>query len=214
MQPVVVEQQISGLAGSLQVRAIWQPSDRVAVICHPHPLFGGTMDNKVVSTLARFFKNQQISVVIFNFRGVGSSTGEHDKGVGEIEDVFSVLNWVATQTDARNLYLAGFSFGAYIAGAVASRFNQLASQAADQTEFNLQKTYLIAPPVHHYPMNDLQLKKDTLVVIGEQDEIVPSQQVVEWAQQLNLKISTIADCSHFFHGHLTDLTAQLQANYV
>jgi alpha/beta superfamily hydrolase len=212
MQPEIDEQLISGLAGTLQVRAMWQPSDRVAVICHPHPLFGGTMDNKVVSTLARFFKNQQISVVIFNFRGVGASTGAHDQGVGEIDDVFSVLNWVATQTDARNLYLAGFSFGAYIAAAVASQFNQ-GRVAAELSHFYLQKTFLIAPPVHHYPMNDLNLKKDTLVVIGEQDEIVPSQQVVEWAKQLNLKIATIAACSHFFHGHLTDLTAQLQANY-
>lgn len=210
MHAEIVEQQISAAAGSLQVRAIWQPSDRVAVICHPHPLFGGTMDNKVVSTLARFFKNQKISVVIFNFRGVGSSTGEHDQGVGEIDDVFSVLNWISTQTEARNLYLAGFSFGAYIAGAVASRFNQ----TLDHTDFKLQKTYLIAPPVHHYPMTNLSLKEDTLVVIGEQDEIVPSQQVLEWARQLNLKISTIAECSHFFHGHLTDLTAQLQANYL
>ena len=82
------DQLIQGRAGTIQVRPLWQESDAIAVICHPHPLMGGTMDNKVVTTLARFFRQQKISVVHFNFRGVGESTGLHADGVGEIDDFF------------------------------------------------------------------------------------------------------------------------------
>ena len=208
--------QISAPAGSLQVRAIWQESEQVALICHPHPLFGGTMDNKVVTTLVRFFKSQNISVVTFNFRGVGSSTGTHDNGEGEIEDALSVLSWILRQnpsnTTQPQLYIAGFSFGAYIAAALASRINS--GEVIDELKaFQLLKTYLVAPPVHHYPMQQLVLTQDTPVFIGDQDEVVPSQQVVDWAKSLNLPVTLMPDCSHFFHGHLNDLTQQLQQNF-
>ncbi len=208
--------QISAPAGSLQVRAVWQESAQVALICHPHPLFGGTMDNKVVTTLMRFFKNQKISVVTFNFRGVGTSTGTHDNGVGEIDDAFSVLSWILRQhpsgKSARQLYIAGFSFGAYIAAALASRFKH--GDVRDELKaFELLKTYLVAPPVHHYPMQHLHLSKDTPVLIGDEDEVVPPQLVIDWAASLDLPLLLMPQCSHFFHGHLTDLTQTLQQNY-
>lgn len=224
--------QIAAPAGSLQVRALWQASNQVVLICHPHPLFGGTMDNKVVTTLARFFKNQNISVVTFNFRGVGSSTGQHANGVGEIDDALAVLDWImqqspvqqqadmqsSPQSDIHNsaqnnakplqLYLAGFSFGAYIAAAVASRFNQQQINA-ELAAFKLLKTFLVAPPVHHYPMQDLSLASDTVVLMGEVDEVVPPDEVIAWASQLDLQLVMMPNCSHFFHGHLPELCQQL-----
>lgn len=208
--------QISAPAGSLQVRAVWQESNEVALICHPHPLFGGTMDNKVVTTLVRFFKSQNMSVVSFNFRGVGSSTGTHDNGQGEVDDALSVLSWILRQnpsnTTEPQLYVAGFSFGAYIAAVLASRIN--GRDVIDELKaFKLLKTYLVAPPVHHYPMQHLVLSKDTPVFIGDQDEVVPSQQVIDWAASLSLPLSLMPDCTHFFHGHLADLTQQLQQNF-
>ena len=208
--------QISAPAGSLQVRAVWQESEQIALICHPHPLFGGTMDNKVVTTLVRFFKSQHMSVITFNFRGVGSSTGTHDNGEGEIDDALSVLSWILRQhasgKSARQLYIAGFSFGAYIAAALASRINS-GDVIEELKAFELLKTYLVAPPVHHYPMQPLNLSKDTRVFIGDQDEVVPPQQVIDWAVSLDLPLVLMPDCSHFFHGHLTDLTQQLQQNF-
>lgn len=208
--------QISAPAGSLQVRAVWQESEQVVLICHPHPLFGGTMDNKVVTTLARFFKSQHISVVTFNFRGVGSSTGTHDNGVGEIDDALSVLSWILRQhpsgKNVRQLYIAGFSFGAYIAAAVASRIKS-GEVIAELKAYTLLKTYLVAPPVHHYPMQTLNLAKDTSVLIGDEDEVVPHQLVIDWALSLDLPLALMPQCSHFFHGHLTDLTQQLQQNF-
>lgn len=208
--------QISAPAGSLQVRPVWQESEQVALICHPHPLFGGTMDNKVVTTLVRFFKSQNISVVSFNFRGVGTSTGTHDNGVGEIDDALSVLSWILRQNPSgilpRQLYIAGFSFGAYIAAALASRFSS--GEVIDELkDFQLLKTYLVAPPVHHYPMQTLNLAKDTSVFIGEQDEVVPPQLVIDWALSLDLPLALMPECSHFFHGHLTDLTQQLRQKF-
>lgn len=212
--------QIAAPAGSLQVRALWQQSERIVLICHPHPLFGGTMDNKVVTTLARFFKNQNVSVVTFNFRGVGSSSGQHDNGIGEIDDALAVLNWIIQQNPFQNqsdfqprqLYLAGFSFGAYIAAAVASRFNQQQINA-ELTEFKLVKTFLVAPPVHHYPMHELSLATDTVVLMGDQDEVVPPAEVISWANQLDLQLVMMPGCSHFFHGHLPDLGQQLAQHF-
>ncbi|WP_051526507.1 alpha/beta hydrolase [Alkanindiges illinoisensis] len=212
--------QIAAPAGSLQARALWQQSERIVLICHPHPLFGGTMDNKVVTTLARFFRNQNVSVVTFNFRGVGNSSGQHDNGIGEIDDALAVLNWIIQQnpfqnqsdSQPRQLYLAGFSFGAYIAAAVASRFNQQQINA-ELTEFKLVKTFLVAPPVHHYPMHDLSLATDTVVLMGDQDEVVPPAEVISWATQLDLQLVMMPGCSHFFHGHLPDLGQQLAQHF-
>lgn len=212
--------QIAAPAGSLQVRAFWQHSERIVLICHPHPLFGGTMDNKVVTTLARFFKNQNVSVISFNFRGVGSSSGQHDNGIGEIDDALAVLNWIIQQNPFQNqfdfqprqLYLAGFSFGAYIAAAVASRFNQQQINA-ELTEFKLVKTFLVAPPVHHYPMHELSLATDSVVLMGDQDEVVPPVEVISWANQLDLQLVMMPGCSHFFHGRLPDLGQQLAQHF-
>lgn len=196
--------QIAAPAGSLQVRPIWQDSDTLVVLCHPHPLFGGTMDNKVVTTLARFWRRQGHSVVMFNFRGVGNSTGRHDDGRGEIDDVHTVLEWAQSQCSAMQLILAGFSFGAYIAAASADRF--LSWQLA---RLQLQQLILVAPAVENYPMQALQLPKQTRVIIGDQDEVVAPSAMLAWAQQAALPVVVVPDAGHFFHGRLNDLTAHL-----
>ena len=196
--------QIPAPAGSLQVRPIWQDSDTLVLICHPHPLFGGTMDNKVVTTLARFWRRQGHSVVMFNFRGVGNSTGRHDDGRGEIDDVHTVLDWVQSQCAATQLILAGFSFGAYIAAASADRL-----QGWRLARLQLQQLILVAPAVENYPMQDLQLPKQTRVIIGDQDEVVSPAAMKAWAQTYLLDLVVLPDASHFFHGRLNDLSAQL-----
>ena len=202
------DQLIQGKAGMLQVRPLWQESDAVAVICHPHPLMGGTMDNKVVTTVARFFRNQKISVVQFNFRGVGESTGLHADGIGEVDDFFSVLDWIAGQTNARKLYVAGFSFGGYIAAASCDR---LLSENAHQ--FELKKLYLLAPAVQNYPMAQLNLPNDTFVMVGDQDEVVAPQEMIHWANARHFDLAIIPECSHFFHGQLPAIGLQLERSF-
>lgn len=202
------DQLIQGNAGTLQVRPLWQESDAVVVICHPHPLMGGTMDNKVVTTLARFFRNKGISVIQFNFRGVGESSGVHAYGAGEIDDFFSVLNWTANQTSARRLYVAGFSFGGYIAAAGTER---LIKEKISQ--FELEKLYLVAPAVENYPMASLTLPADTCVIVGAEDEVVPPQKMIDWANERQFDLAIIPACGHFFHGHLPEIGSQLEQRF-
>lgn len=200
---------VQGQTGRLETR-LTVPSTpkagQVAVVCHPHPLFGGTMDNKVVTTIVRAYKEQGIAVVSFNFRGVGHSEGVHDNGIGEIDDAMAVITWALAQTQATELYLAGFSFGSYIAAATVSRLSALPVQ--------LKQLLLIAPPVHHYPFTGLELPASTVVVQGDADEVVPADEVFAWAKQQSLTVIRFADCSHFFHGRLTELRQSILENLV
>jgi len=145
---------VQGQIGRLETR-LTVPSTakagQVAVVCHPHPLFGGTMDNKVVTTIVRAYKELGMAVVIFNFRGVGQSEGTHDNGHGEVDDALSVIKWALVQTQATELYLAGFSFGSYIAAATVSHLSALPVQ--------LKQLLLIAPPVHHYPFSQFTVTR-------------------------------------------------------
>ena len=201
---------VQGQAGRLEVRLIeaqTQPSQNLAVICHPHPLFGGTMDNKVVTTIMRTFKEQGMACVSFNFRGVGHSEGQHDNGQGEVDDLLSVLTWAIEQTQATQLYLAGFSFGSYIAAASVARLTSV--------NIHLKKLVLVAPPVHHYAFNALTLPiQQTLVIQGDADEVVPAAQVFAWAAQQQLLIVNFAGCGHFFHGRLVELRQTLLESLV
>lgn len=199
---------VQGQAGRIEVSLaspITPVSDCVAVICHPHPLYGGTMDNKVVTTISRAFKEQNIACVMFNFRGVGHSEGKHDDAHGEVDDLLTVIEWAMAQTQATQLYLAGFSFGSYVAAAAIPRLASL--------NINLKKLYLIAPPVHHYPFNTLTLPtQQSLVIQGDADEVVPAEQVFAWAARQQLAIINFEGCSHFFHGRLVELRQSLLEN--
>jgi alpha/beta superfamily hydrolase len=167
-------------------------SHGVAVIAHPHPLFGGTMDNKVVQTLARAFVQAGWSAVRFNFRGVGATQGVHDEGRGELDDMLAVVSQVASQGP---LALAGFSFGSFVTShAIASLW----------PERNIQKVVLIGTAASRFSVATLppESHERTLVVHGEQDDTVPLSAVMDWARPQTLPVTVIPGGGHFFHGQL------------
>ena len=168
----------------------------VAVIAHPHPLFGGTMDNKVVQTLARAFVQCGWTAVRFNFRGVGATQGVHDEGRGELQDLLAVVEQVAPAGEgAQPLALAGFSFGAFVTShALATLWPQrhidravLVGTAASRF------TVAPVPPEAHLR---------TLVVHGEQDDTVALSAVMDWARPQTLPVTVVPGGGHFFHGQL------------
>lgn len=193
---------------SIEVAPVWQsqPSDTLALICHPHPLYGGTMDNKVVTTVARHCVAQGMHTVRFNFRGVGASTGTHDHGVGEVADVENVLQWAMTQAEVTKLWLAGFSFGGFVAAKLATRLENGQIDMA----VHIAKLTLIAPAVapvddRVYDVSDLVLPKHTHVIYGSADEVVAPAAIAQFAKDYQLTQTILANASHFFHGRLTDL---------
>lgn len=169
--------------------------DRFGVVCHPHPLHGGTMTNKVVHTLARTFNELGMPTLRFNYRGVGASAGAYGEGVGEIEDTLAVIAHGRRLWPDASLSLAGFSFG----GIVALR-------AAQTTSPSLMVT--VAPAVTRLDVSGIVVPKcPWLIVQGDADELVPSQSVLEWADRLSPKptVHLIPGAEHFFHGRLNDL---------
>ena len=168
----------------------------VVVIAHPHPLFGGTMDNKVVQTLARAFVQCGWQAVRFNFRGVGATEGVYDEGRGELQDLLAVVEQVAPAGEgAQPLALAGFSFGAFVTShALATLWPQrhidravLVGTAASRF------TVAPVPPEAHLR---------TLVVNGEQDDTVALSAVMDWARPQTLPVTVVPGGGHFFHGQL------------
>lgn len=197
---------IPGPAGLLEVS--WQPAEvasgRVAVVCHPHPLHGGTMNNKVVTTVARAFRDAGDSVLRFNFRGTGSSGGVHDHGRGEVDDLLAVLAWLHETHGVREVRLAGFSFGAWVCAAATMRW---------PGSMQLRQLVLIAPPVHYEGFGEVQPPAGTVVVMGDQDEVVDPDAMRQWAlsRQKPCVLKIFQGAGHFFHGRLTDLKAELAA---
>ena len=164
----------------------------LAVICHPHPLHGGTMHNKVVQTLARAFVSLGYRCVRFNFRGVGASEGVWDEGRGEVDDALAVVQTQRAPGEA--LVMAGFSFGGYVASQAAARL--LAMAHGQQAE----RLVLVGPAVRNFPM--AAVPEDTLVIHGEVDEVVPLTAVFDWARPLALPVTVLPGAGHFFHGQL------------
>jgi alpha/beta superfamily hydrolase len=163
-----------------------------AVIAHPHPLFGGTMENKVVQTLARAFVQAGWVALRFNFRGVGASQGVHDEGRGELEDMLAL---VATEAPSGALALAGFSFGSFVAcGAVKTLW---ASRS-------VEKIVLVGTAASRFEVTELPIQAHdaTLVIHGELDDTVPLASVLHWARPQSLPVTVIPGGSHFFHGQL------------
>lgn len=200
---------IDGKVGQIECLVQRQPEAKgMGIVCHPHPLHQGTMNNKVVHTVARAFYNKGIDVVRFNFRGVGKSEGHFDHSVGEVEDLQAVIEWLQTTStiDLSSLYLAGFSFGAYIA-----------AQGASQLPL-CKQLFSIAPAVTNQPFQTLgKIQCPWLVVQGEQDEIISAQAVFDWyearkQQQQDMKIVRLEETSHFFHGKLIDLRKHIENN--
>jgi alpha/beta superfamily hydrolase len=187
--------QVPGPAGSVEIAVDSPPADvpvrGVAVVCHPHPQHGGTLDNKVAQMLARSFVQLGYRAVRFNFRGVGASEGRWDEGRGEIDDALAVI---AGERDAAlPLALAGFSFGAYVASQAARR---LADEGAAA-----ERLVLVGPATQNFEV--APVPADTIVVHGESDEVVPLQATLDWARPQHLPVIVIPGVGHFFHGQLT-----------
>ncbi len=203
---------LPGPAGELELLFSPVPSgseqQSIAVICHPHPLYGGTMNNKVVTTLAKTFLQLNMPTVRFNFRGVGQSAGSYGQAEGELQDLFAVLAWVKETAPQAELWLAGFSFGAYIA----IRAAVLLQRSHSLKETALAGLVTVAPPVNHFPLGEpVKITCPWLVVQGGQDEIVPSEAVLAWLADLDPKPRLISfpEAGHFFHGGLTELKQAL-----
>ena len=185
-------QSIAGPSGAIEC-AIDAPAGSprgLAVVCHPHPQHGGTLDNKVVQTLARAFVQLGYTAVRFNFRGVGASQGAWAEGPGEIDDALAVVG--AFRAAGQPLLLAGFSFGGYVASNAAARL------AADGCA--AERLVLIAPAASRFAM--AQVPPDTLVVHGESDDVVPLAAVFDWARPQSLPVTVVPGAGHFFHGQL------------
>lgn len=165
----------------------------VALIAHPHPLHGGTLDNKVVQTLARTFVDLGYAAVRPNFRGVGASEGEHDAGVGEVDDLAAALAHAQAEYGAAPAVLAGFSFGAAMQVRLAQRL------AADA----VARLVLVGVAVMRFDAP--AVPKGTLVIHGERDETVPLAAVLDWARPQDLPIVVVPGADHFFHRRLHSL---------
>ncbi|NOY66495.1 MAG: alpha/beta hydrolase [Gammaproteobacteria bacterium] len=176
--------------------------ETVAIICHPHPLHGGTMLNKVVHTIDKTLNNSGLVTIRFNFRGVGNSEGEYDDARGEIDDLRAVINWAAGEMPGYKLCLAGFSFGAYIAMKVSLMVSCV-------------QLITVAPPVNILDFSPLQQPVcPWLLIQGAKDEIVDPAEVMEWAGQFsNVNIVSEPESGHFFHGKLNILQDIISTNY-
>ena len=197
---------LDGAAGRIEVaESLPLNAHAVAVIAHPHPLFGGTMDNKVITTLAKAYVDAGIAAFRFNFRGVGATEGRHDEGRGETDDMLQVIEHARARVAHVPVHLAGFSFG----GAIATR-------ASERAEFT--QLVLVAPgfrrisehgmgeapdpedpqlgsPGRHTPAN-------TLVVHGDRDETVPLSDSLAWAAVREVPVAVVPGGEHFFHRKL------------
>jgi alpha/beta superfamily hydrolase len=186
--------ELAGPAGRIQLlrNAPESGSRGVAVIAHPHPLFGGTMDNKVVQTLARAFVQCGWTALRFNFRGVGASQGTYDEGRGEAQDLLTVVRELAGEGA---LALAGFSFGAYVAAQ--------AVQALWSSR-DVRAVVLVGTAASRFPVPALppESHERALVVHGEVDDTVVLSSVLDWARPQSLPVTVVPGVEHFFHGQL------------
>lgn len=196
---------LAGPAGPLEA-AFEVPAgfdgQHVALVCHPHPLFGGTMDNKVVVIAARALQERGYATLRFNFRGVGQSTGSWDLGRGEAADAMAAAAALQTRWPAAQLLVAGFSFGAYVA-------TQLA------TQLPVRQLITIAPPVQRFDFGTLAVPQcPWLVVQGDQDELVDHEAVQAWTRTLQPapEVVILPGAEHFFHGRLNDLRDAIQGH--
>lgn len=173
----------------------------VAVVCHPHPQFGGTMDNKVVQTVTRALLALGWATVRFNFRGVGASAGSWGEGRGEVDDALAVV--AQHRAASQPLLLAGFSFGGYVAAEAASRLPE---------GQRVQRLLLVGPSTEKQQLP--VVPDDTVVIHGESDEVVPLAATLAWARPQSLSVIVLPGVGHFFHGQLGWLkrvvTQQLQ----
>lgn len=207
MKPPRAERlRLPGPAGEIEALVELPADDRTAaggaparfgVVCHPHPLYGGTLDNKVVYTLARAFVELGVPAIRFNFRGVGASAGQYDEGSGETEDVLAVIAYGRERWPGASLWLGGFSFG----GAVAVR-------AAARTR--PERLVAVAPGITRVAMEGVASPAcPWLIVQGDADDVIEPAAVLEWASRQSPApaVRVLSGAGHFFHGRLHELRA-------
>ncbi|WP_207286097.1 alpha/beta hydrolase [Pseudomonas sp. FW300-N2A2] len=195
--PVVID----GPVGQLEALYldIEQPRG-IALICHPNPVQGGTMLNKVVSTLQRTARDAGLITLRFNYRGVGASEGTHDMGTGEVDDAQAAAAWLRAKHPDLPLTLFGFSFGGFVAASLGGRLEAQGEQ--------LKHLFMVAAAVTRLNGYDLLPVNCPLTLIQpETDEVIDPQAVYDWSEKLDRphELLKVAECGHFFHGKLTDL---------
>ncbi|MGO4004431.1 alpha/beta hydrolase [Pseudomonas fluorescens] len=195
--PVVID----GPVGQLEALYLDSPEPRgLALICHPNPVQGGTMLNKVVSTLQRTARDAGFITLRFNYRGVGASAGSHDMGTGEVDDAQAAARWLRAKHPELPMTLMGFSFGGFVAASLGGRL-----EAEGES---LTRLFMVAPAVMRLGSQDQLPQHCTLTLIQpETDEVIDPQLVYDWSENLDRphELLKVAECGHFFHGKLTDL---------
>jgi alpha/beta superfamily hydrolase len=202
---------ISGNVGRIEGRYHQNPNPKapVALVLHPHPLYGGTMNNKITYSLYKAFANNGFSVLRVNFRGVGKSQGKFDNGVGELMDITAVINWLHDQNmEATDFWIAGFSFGAWIALQTVMRRPEI------------ENYILVAPPASKYDFNFIvPCSASGLIIQGEKDEITKEQDSARLAEKLSARdgaeiaYQMIANADHFFKEQMPEFEEAID-NYI
>jgi len=191
---------IDGPSGQLQALWLDVPDARgVALICHPNPVQGGSMLNKVVSTLQRTARDAGYVTLRFNYRGVGASAGAHDMNTGEVDDAEAALNWLKAEYPGVALTLLGFSFGGFVAAALAGRL-----EAGGES---LERLFMIAPAVSRLQGLPLADRCELTIIQPDDDEVIEPAGVHRFSAGLQRphELLKVAECSHFFHGKLVEL---------
>lgn len=192
---------INGPCGQLEALYQEVPDARgMVLICHPNPVQGGTMLNKVVSTLQRTARDAGFITLRFNYRGTGNSAGEHDMGQGEVDDAQAAMLWLKDRHPELALTLFGFSFGGFVAATLAGRL--------ERQGLRLNHLFMLAPAVMRIKSTD-DLPQDCPITViqPETDEVVAPELVYDWCAALPraYELLKVAECGHFFHGKLTEL---------
>ena len=190
---------IAGKAGDIEVLItlpeLLTESTPMVVISHPHPLYGGSMTNKVVHILAKSFNELDAITVRFNFRGVGKSAGKYDEGIGEAEDLQTLVDELKKWRPQAPILLAGFSFGAYVT-------------TRAQGNIQPEKVLLVAPPINMYPFEELdEIDVPWIVIQGGQDEVIDANAVKSWVLERpnQPQLIWMEESGHFFHGKLNEV---------
>lgn len=189
---------LTGPAGAIEAELTGGESGPVAVLCHPHPLYGGSMHDAVLDTVARVLSRNGITALRFNFRGVGASAGRHDGGSGEVDDLRAVLGWLAATHPDRPRLLGGYSFGAAVTCAL----------LADPETAGIERALLVAPPVGRLPVTEPDGRVPVDVFAGDADPFVDIGVLSGWR---HARIHPIAGADHFFNGAWSDLEQAIGA---
>lgn len=199
---------IPGPAGVLEAMLTgvedYRQGDPVTVVCHPHPLYGGSMSNKVVHIVADTFGAAGLPTLRFNFRGVGHSAGRFDEGRGEVEDLKAVIEWMRVRYPGAPLWLAGFSFGAFVAYSA-------------HRQVDAERLLLIAPPVSMFDFGGVsQVDVPWMVIQGGKDDVISPEKVSAWVSRHRRqpRYHWLGDADHFFHGRLNRVRDAIRDTWV